>query len=416
MLFRSQARQPLGELAKLPPVMVTTLGILGTFVGIYLGLLDFDTENIDASIPMLLAGLKTAFITSIFGMTAYLLLHYFYKSYDEKDAMQNDANSDDPVALLRKIVAELTDLTTATKAAGVTVAKCINSTDEASLNSQIKLIRTDLNDFKQDIRADFTAFGDKIDQQLTEAMMNGLREIVDQFHARLNDLVGAEFRQLKDAMLTLVEWQENYRISVDAMQAQLKICMEQVKSSIEQVSGATDATRLAGENLDRINSSLGGISLRAQDIAQHIESLKLQNAQLAMLLQGVRNMGEEAKTVLPSITEHLNETTRHLKDSAGSTEQQIGQAVAALRATVETAIATMNDSSERHSQHVDKYLKKLEDNLQETLTESLDVLVVKLASLSNRFAEDYTPLANKLREIVQIAESVNDYQSTGVPQ
>ena len=76
----------------------------------------------------------------------------------------------------------------------------------------------------------------------------------------------------------------------------------------------------------------------------------------------------------------------------------------------------MNDSSERHSQHVEKYLKKLEDNLQETLTESLDVLVVKLASLSNRFAEDYTPLANRLREIVQIAESVNGYQSTGIPQ
>ena len=411
-----QARRPVGEVAKLPPVMVTTLGILGTFIGIYLGLLDFDTENIDASIPMLLEGLKTAFITSIFGMTAYLLLHYFYKSYDEKDAAQNDANSDDPVALLRKVVAELTNLTTATKTAGTTIAKCISSTDEASLNSQIKLIRTDLNDFRQNIQTDFAAFGDKIDRQLTEAMMNGLREIVDQFHARLSDLVGAEFRQLKDAMLTLVEWQENYRISVDAMQAQLKICMEQVQSSIEQVAGATDATRLAGENLDRINSSLGGISLRAQDIAQHIESLKLQNAQLAMLLQGIKNIGEEAKKVLPSITEHLNEATRHLKDSAGSTEQQLGQAASALRVTVETAIATMNDSSERHSQHVDKYLKKLEDNLQETLTESLDVLVVKLASLSNRFAEDYTPLANKLREIVHIAESVNGYQSTVVKQ
>ena len=46
----------------------TVLGILGTFVGIYLGLKDFDTNNIEQSVPPLLAGLKTAFLTSIFGI------------------------------------------------------------------------------------------------------------------------------------------------------------------------------------------------------------------------------------------------------------------------------------------------------------------------------------------------------------
>lgn len=44
------------------------LGILGTFTGIIIGLLNFDTESIDTSIPVLLDGLKTAFITSIVGM------------------------------------------------------------------------------------------------------------------------------------------------------------------------------------------------------------------------------------------------------------------------------------------------------------------------------------------------------------
>ncbi len=44
------------------------LGILGTFIGIIIGLLNFNTESIDTSIPVLLGGLKTAFITSIVGM------------------------------------------------------------------------------------------------------------------------------------------------------------------------------------------------------------------------------------------------------------------------------------------------------------------------------------------------------------
>ncbi len=46
----------------------TVLGILGTFIGIALGLKDFDTNNIEQSVPPLLAGLKTAFLTSIFGI------------------------------------------------------------------------------------------------------------------------------------------------------------------------------------------------------------------------------------------------------------------------------------------------------------------------------------------------------------
>ncbi|WP_166484973.1 hypothetical protein [Nitrosomonas eutropha] len=43
------------------PTILTTTGIFATFFGIALGLADFDAANIQASIPALLAGLKTAF-------------------------------------------------------------------------------------------------------------------------------------------------------------------------------------------------------------------------------------------------------------------------------------------------------------------------------------------------------------------
>ena len=38
------------------PSMISTLGVLGTFAGITIGLLYFDTEHLDASIPLLLSG------------------------------------------------------------------------------------------------------------------------------------------------------------------------------------------------------------------------------------------------------------------------------------------------------------------------------------------------------------------------
>jgi hypothetical protein len=43
------------------PAILTTTGIFATFLGIAIGLSEFDTTNVQASVPSLLAGLKTAF-------------------------------------------------------------------------------------------------------------------------------------------------------------------------------------------------------------------------------------------------------------------------------------------------------------------------------------------------------------------
>ena len=47
--------------------MSLSFGILGTFMGIVLGLVNFDVDDIQGSIPQLLEGLKFAFTTSIAG-------------------------------------------------------------------------------------------------------------------------------------------------------------------------------------------------------------------------------------------------------------------------------------------------------------------------------------------------------------
>jgi len=59
--------------ARSTPNLLVSVGILGTFVGIFVGLFDFDVNDIDGSIPPLLKGLTIAFTTSIIGMTFALL-------------------------------------------------------------------------------------------------------------------------------------------------------------------------------------------------------------------------------------------------------------------------------------------------------------------------------------------------------
>ena len=53
---------------------IVSLGVLGTFVGIAIGLYNFDVTDIKNSMPLLLNGLKTAFLTSGAGIAASIII------------------------------------------------------------------------------------------------------------------------------------------------------------------------------------------------------------------------------------------------------------------------------------------------------------------------------------------------------
>ena len=75
------------------PTLISSLGVLGTFAGITIGLVYFDPNNLDESIPKLLGGLKTAFFTSLAGMLGSMILSRKVSSaYDATDNGVSDIN------------------------------------------------------------------------------------------------------------------------------------------------------------------------------------------------------------------------------------------------------------------------------------------------------------------------------------
>lgn len=78
-LFLRLAKKKTNKLISLLPNIAATIGILGTFVGLYLGLLEFDVSNINESIPELLEGLKTAFVTFIAGLISSIILKFAFE-------------------------------------------------------------------------------------------------------------------------------------------------------------------------------------------------------------------------------------------------------------------------------------------------------------------------------------------------
>lgn len=85
------------------PPIISTLGVLGTFWGITVGLMHFDQDNLNTSIPKLLEGLKTAFWTSLGGMFGSMFLSFIInKLYDDNDKGASDINN--AAALITKTI------------------------------------------------------------------------------------------------------------------------------------------------------------------------------------------------------------------------------------------------------------------------------------------------------------------------
>lgn len=214
------------------PTLLTSLGILGTFTGIISGLLDFDTNEIQESIGPLLAGLKTAFITSLIGMLLSILFKIIVSMniFDRKNGIEPEKEDISISDLYHAMLQQ---------AQGIELLKkAINENDESSLVGQIKLLRSDASDNSKSIinylrnsseslneltsiaksqQQNFTAFeerlkiklqdfADMLSKSATEQVIEALKQVIQDFNNNLIEQFGDNFKALNDAVLKLVTW------------------------------------------------------------------------------------------------------------------------------------------------------------------------------------------------------------------
>lgn len=126
------------------PSIISTLGVLGTFAGITRGLISFDTDHLDTSIPVLLSGLKTAFFTSLLGMFGSMVLN---RVVSHKFDNENKLSDSEKAAKL--IIDALNNnhnaLSTILKNHNDSIIKAIEE------HSIIKAIRQDVEQMKDDL-------------------------------------------------------------------------------------------------------------------------------------------------------------------------------------------------------------------------------------------------------------------------
>jgi myosin heavy subunit len=388
------------------PEVLTTMGILGCFTGITIALFSFDPNNIQQSVPSLLGGIRTAFWASLAGVLGALTLR-FAQRFRSITEPESDAGQE----------AEVVD-----------VVRAIERMDRRQAEDQSRLISA------------FQDFSQHMVENNQKAVVDALGEVVRDFNQQLTEQFGENFKQLNAAVEKLVTWQQQYRETLEQLQ------VEQQKSQ--------QALEQAGASLSSMAQSAGHFAQTAHALEAEItqlthtrERLFAQEEALARLLETLRDVtptfSAKAEEMLTEVSSGMTKVTRDIADrmleshremrqlvsgTAQSTEQQLARVQSAMTRAADAlaqsleaaqlqAHRQMLDQLSEHqslfkqelqaqSQIVKQSVLALDVALQRELETALQSLAGQLAALSNRFVEDYTPLTQRLRELVESSKRI----------
>lgn len=293
------------------PSVFTTLGVFGTFVGIYFGLREFDVNDITASIPALLEGLKTAFLTSIWGIFLSLLFGKVSQivlrsvetsesseSVDELSALQSiesvlraskeeaSANlqtlnkslvgeGDDSVSTqLVKLRNQFTDLDKKAEKQVSSLDKiqaALGGDSETSLLTQIQKLRAEQNEYSAQakkniewivesmnnnnelVRKKFDEFSELLAKNNTEALVEVMKNATEEFNkqmsALIEKLVQENFKELNNSVQRMNQWQQENKEMIQTLTEQFKKVSEQFEIGAVAIKEITENTsKLTDEN------------------------------------------------------------------------------------------------------------------------------------------------------------------------
>lgn len=255
------------QLAELIPSLLTSLGILGTFIGLMEGLTSVnfsDAQGTMDSIPLLLTGMRFAFATSVAGITCSLLFNMFYRmsvgracrALDSFDEAFYELAMPRPLSPEVQLICQKQDEEERLARIAEAVGNRVSSSLEMAVSRAMDPLTKSLDTFIQGA---------------TQEQVEGVRRIVGQFVSQMN-------AQLSGQMTTLGHTME--MVSQGQLQTQ--------------------------KNLQNTLNA-------AQAMAADAQSMQVASAQMAQVLQ---NWAEELKNSQTKRTEEaamLEEQNQHLR-------------------------------------------------------------------------------------------------------
>ena len=319
--------------------IMTALGILFTFIGLVYGLRSFNATSVELmqeSTQILMAGIKVAFLTSIFGLIYSLLFTLFYRRtvklateslYDFQDAFDECVRPSSPHAgenALIRLQVEQNDL----------LEKLAGSIGESVSESLSASIRPVIDKLSRTLEGYVTV--------AIEDQRAGMERVVNHFLDSMNSSLGNIFVQLRAQTEELSNWQKT-------MIASTQKFMQGVAGAQDDLEKSRKYTQLIIERVETFTAGTQTLVDRQVESLHQIESFMtdyqaLHKAEKAYILE----MAAAAKSAETSAEKNLaasESIVRMSSDYLNSMEQKAGELLTKLSAQVAVmAEDTRNDA------------------------------------------------------------------------
>ena len=226
------------------PSVISTLGVLGTFLGITRGLMSFDTATLDQSIPVLLDGLKTAFFTSLLGMSGSLVLNRIVSLKFDKDLKSSEIEKAARM-IINAMSANQRELPKFLEEANKNFVTIL-SQDET-----VKIIKQDVEQMKDDIEE-------------LKGINQELRSVLDNISSS-NSAVAEELPRLRAVAVTATA-------SISAIDNNVEDINKAVSSLDNNISKLSEKVESDTEDVKSSLSSISGFAENIRDVVNEINN------------------------------------------------------------------------------------------------------------------------------------------------
>ena len=311
------------------PSTVASLGVLGTFVGVTYSLWSFNSTNIETSVPALLDGMKTAFITSVAGMISSLLMKIKQKNLqmnfltDGKNNIYDvdeEAKISDLILYLKEQEIKATEFNKQLLQSIDVMGKSISGESDTTLLSQLKNLRIAIIDeekntrdeikgMRQEMVQSFNEFAKQMAENNSKAFIKALEETIQNFNTKIQEQFGENFKQLNIAVGKLLTWQEEYKNTVVEVTENQKV----IFTGIEQ----------AKESLNDMANNSVEIQKSAELLSDIILTAKKYQAELEISLTTLVEISNQAKSVVPEIKNMFESSNESILSSTNLVQDKI---------------------------------------------------------------------------------------------
>ena len=349
----------------------TGLGILGTFLGLTIGLLGFDMSSsatIQKGISNLLNGTSTAFLTSIVGILCALIFNYYYNN----SLIRNfDASIDDFANKLDELIPRK------------------QAEELLYINSEaVKEQTTELQDFNTTLAL---TIGDALRNAMTtdvkpvlEELLTAIRELstggMETIKNSINDNTGSE---LRDFAGTLQELQQGMRdILMQSQQMneennqKLRVAVDEMVKSLQNAT--SDSVTAQQKNINEMNEQIKGLFTEMNDnLRQTVQGL----------LEAGSNTGIQLDHSIKGAAETSDAIVKTWESVSKQQQEQLSHNIEQIRNILEETLRSIRDDRENYIQT----LKNITQELQNTMASS-DVLIKQAGVTANQFASAAGPM------------------------